>query len=85
MATFFRGIRMVLNKYPVTRGMATYAILWPASNFVHQNMDKSLEKFNYVESFRFFTLGSLITAPTVYVWVKTVSKIVKGTKFRHAV
>ncbi|KAF2344799.1 Mpv17/PMP22 [Trinorchestia longiramus] len=33
---------------------------------------------------RFLVTGTFITAPTVYVWVKIASKLVKGNSFKHA-
>lgn len=72
------------EKYPILRGMVTYSVLWPASNFVQQSMDKTREKYDPVESLRYLFLGSFVTAPTVYVWVKLASKIIKGTSLKHA-
>ncbi|XP_063590055.1 uncharacterized protein LOC134766961 [Penaeus indicus] len=84
MAYIIRAVKNATEKYPILRGMVTYSVLWPASNFVQQSMDKTREKYDPVESLRYLFLGSFVTAPTVYVWVKLASKIIKGTSLKHA-
>lgn len=84
MAYIIRAMKNATEKYPILRGMVTYSVLWPASNFVQQSMDKTREKYDPVESLRYLFLGSFVTAPTVYVWVKLASKIIKGTSLKHA-
>ncbi|KAK3875366.1 hypothetical protein Pcinc_019759 [Petrolisthes cinctipes] len=80
-----KAIRRAGEKYPILRGMATYSVLWPTSNLVQQSMDKSRDKYDPIETLRYFVLGTFATAPTVYVWVKLAGKIVKGNLLRHAI
>lgn len=77
-------IKYIFNKYPVLRGMTTYSLLWPSSNFVQQYLDKSREKIDPLEMFRYFVLGTFATAPTVYAWVKVAGVLVKGKGLSHA-
>lgn len=85
MATILKALKKVGEQYPILRGMATYSLLWPTSNLVQQSMDKTRDKYDPMESLRYLVLGTFATAPTVYVWVKLASKIVKGNTLKHAV
>ncbi|KAF2353441.1 Mpv17/PMP22 [Trinorchestia longiramus] len=80
----FGGVQRVLRRYPVTRGMVTYSLLWPASNIFQQTLDPNRERYDPLQCLRFLVTGTFITAPTVYVWVKIASKLVKGNSFKHA-
>ena len=80
----FKIIKSSFNKYPVLRGMATYSLLWPSSNFIQQCIDTSREEIDSAEILRYFTLGTFAVAPTVYAWVKIAGFLVKGTQLRHA-
>ena len=84
MSALIRGFRIMVEKYPVTRGMISYSILWPASNLVQQSMDSSLIKYDYAEVCRYCFLGTFVNAPTVYVWVRFNSWLIQGVKLRHA-
>lgn len=85
MATLLKVIRTVGEQYPIVRGMATYSVLWPTSNLVQQSLDKTRDGYDLTESLRYLVLGAFATAPTVYVWVKIASRIVKGNTLKHAV
>lgn len=85
MAAILKTLKRVGEQHPILRGMATYSVLWPASNVVQQSMDKTRDKYDPMESLRYLILGTFATAPTVYVWVKLASKIVKGNTLKHAV
>ncbi|KAG7155079.1 PXMP2/4 family protein 4-like [Homarus americanus] len=85
MAKLLKVIRKVGEQYPVLRGMVTYSVLWPTSNVVQQSLDKTRDRYDPIESLRYLIFGTFGTAPTVYVWVKLASKIIRGNTLRHAV
>lgn len=85
MAMLLKVIRRVGEQYPIVRGMATYSLLWPTSNLVQQSLDKTRDNYDLTESVRYFILGTFATAPTVYVWVKIASRIIKGNSLKHAI
>uniref|UniRef100_A0A0P4WAE6 Mpv17-like protein n=1 Tax=Scylla olivacea TaxID=85551 RepID=A0A0P4WAE6_SCYOL len=85
MATILKALKKVGQQYPIVRGMATYSVLWPTSNLVQQSMDKTRDKYDIMETLRYLVLGTFVTAPTVHVWVKLASKIIKGSTLKHAV
>jgi len=74
----------VFEKYPITRGMASYSLLWPSSNLVQQGLDPNRHAWDPLQTARFLVVGSFLTAPTVFVWVKIAGKMVKGTTLGHA-
>ncbi|XP_018014250.1 PXMP2/4 family protein 4 [Hyalella azteca] len=78
------GMQQMWHAYPVTRGMTTYALLWPTSNMVQQGLDPGRQRYDPLQGLRFLVMGTFITAPTVYVWVKIASKLVRGNSLRHA-
>lgn len=78
-------IRYIIEKYPVTRGILTYSVLFPASNTTQQLMDRKKEKLNGWETLRFGIFGALILAPSLYCWVRLANVIVKGSTLKHAV
>jgi protein Mpv17 len=57
------------NKYPLLRGVATYAIIWPVSNLCQQAIAEK-EKFDFVQVLRYSLFGSLYVAPSLHAWLK---------------
>ncbi|ROT80846.1 Mpv17-like protein [Penaeus vannamei] len=85
LSTVAKGVRKVLDKYPVTRGMVAYAVLWPAGNLVQQGLDGSRTSFDLWEALRYGLYGSCINAPLLYRWIKTVTFLIPGNSLRHAI
>jgi len=54
----------MFRRFPVLRGMLTYAVTWSASN-VFQQVQLDKEKFSINETMRFTAFGSLFLAPTL--------------------
>ncbi|KAG0719611.1 PXMP2/4 family protein 4 [Chionoecetes opilio] len=77
--------KTIANKYPVTRGMATYALLLPASNTTQQLLDPHRKKYNPRETLHFGVFGAFILAPTLYGWVRLANVIIKAETLRGAV
>ncbi|XP_042870891.1 protein SYM1-like [Penaeus japonicus] len=85
MPAIMNKLRVIVEKYPVTRGILTYSVLFPASNTTQQLMDPKREKYNGWETLRFGIFGALILAPSLYCWVRLANVIVKGSTLKHAV
>lgn len=55
MSVLSKNIKLVFNKYPLLRGMASYGVIWPISSFIQQTFEgKSFGKFFYCVSSNFF-------------------------------
>uniref|UniRef100_A0A6M2DEX2 Uncharacterized protein n=1 Tax=Xenopsylla cheopis TaxID=163159 RepID=A0A6M2DEX2_XENCH len=79
-------ITSVFTKYPIMKGMASYALIWPVSSIIHQTMEgKTFETYDWNRCLRFCLYGSLFTAPTLYGWVKLSSSIWPHSNLRTAV
>ncbi|XP_055522529.1 mpv17-like protein [Wyeomyia smithii] len=69
-------VRGFLKKYPLIKGMATYAIIWPTGSLIQQTIEgKDWRTFNYKQSFNFALFGTFFVAPTLYGWVKISSQM----------
>ena len=73
----------VFRKHPVTRGMASYLIMWPMGNIVQQLISNQ-EKYDWWRIVRFGLYGALITAPSLYTWVKLSTSLYPNTILRIA-
>jgi protein Mpv17 len=62
-------IRVYFKKYPLLRGVATYAIIWPVSNLCQQTI-AGKEKFDFVQALRYSIFGAFYVAPTLHGWLK---------------
>lgn len=56
-------------KYPVTRGMASYAVIWPLGSVIQQTM-AGVEEYDYAKIARFCLYGSCYVAPTLHTWLR---------------
>lgn len=74
-----------ITRYPVTRGMATYALLMPASNTTQQLLDPNRKKYDLKETLRFGVFGAFILAPSLYCWVRLANMIVKTETLKGAI
>lgn len=59
----------VFHRHPVTRGMASYLFIWPFGCWIQQTITFQ-EKYDWWRLIRFGLYGALITAPSLYAWVK---------------
>lgn len=78
-------LRGIAHKYPVTRGIATFSLLLPASNITQQLLDPHRKKYNPYETLRFGIFGGCILAPSLYCWITIANVIVKIKTLRGAV
>ncbi|XP_055371353.1 uncharacterized protein LOC129605549 [Condylostylus longicornis] len=79
-----KNIKQITTKYPVTRGMITYSITWPASSLIQQTMEGK-EKFDWCRVMRFGLFGGFFVAPTLYGWIKVASAMYPGTNLKIAI
>ncbi|CRK96649.1 CLUMA_CG010054, isoform A [Clunio marinus] len=73
----------IFRKHPITRGMASYLFIWPFGNTIQQIMSDQ-EKFDYWKIVRFGIYGALITAPSLYAWVKISTAMYPNANLRIA-
>ncbi|XP_037789879.1 mpv17-like protein [Penaeus monodon] len=85
MIAIMNKLKHIIEKYPVTRGILTYSVLFPASNATQQLLDRRREQWSGREALRFGVFGALILAPSLYCWVRLAGVIVRGSTLRHAV
>lgn len=73
----------VFRKHPITRGMASYLVIWPFGNVIQQTLSDQ-DKYDWWKVIRFGLYGCLITAPSLYAWVKLSTAMWPNTTFRIA-
>ncbi|XP_071526001.1 mitochondrial inner membrane protein Mpv17-like [Panulirus ornatus] len=85
MSSLLKGIKVMMQRYPVVRGMLSYSLLLPASNTTQQLLDPQRKKYDPWETFRFGIYGSFLLAPTLYCWVRLANIIVKANSLKGAI
>ncbi|KAK8407300.1 hypothetical protein O3P69_002095 [Scylla paramamosain] len=78
-------LKAIANRYPVTRGIATYSLLLPASNITQQLLDPHRKKYDPYETLHFGVFGACILAPSLYCWVCMANVIVRVETLKGAV
>lgn len=73
----------VFRKHPVTRGMTSYLFIWPLGNMIQQSMSDQ-KKYDWWKIIRFGLYGALITAPSLYAWVRLSTSMYPNTNLRVA-
>lgn len=73
----------VFRKHPITRGMASYLMIWPTGNIIQQILSEQ-EKFDIWRIIRFGLYGALITAPSLFLWVRLSTSMYPNTNLRIA-
>lgn len=76
-------IYQVFRKHPITRGMASYLVIWPVGS-VLQQIWSDYEKIDFWKVARFGLYGSLITAPSLYGWIRLSTAMWPNTNLRIA-
>uniref|UniRef100_A0A1B6KRL9 Mpv17-like protein n=1 Tax=Graphocephala atropunctata TaxID=36148 RepID=A0A1B6KRL9_9HEMI len=83
MGSKFSQIVKFSKKYPVSRGMTSYAIIWPLGSLVQQTMLE--EEYDYAKVARFCLYGSCYVAPTLHCWIKIANTIWPQSTLKSAV
>lgn len=68
MTNVWSRIATFTHKYPLTRGMMSYACIWPLGSCVQQKI-QGKENLDYWRAFRFSLYGCCFVAPTLYTWM----------------
>lgn len=84
MTTVFARIVKFSIAYPVTRGMASYAVIWP-SGCLLQQMAFGDEKFDFMRAARFGLFGAFYVAPTLNAWLTVARYLYPKNDLRSAI
>ena len=84
MRVFFVKFRVVTQKYPVVRGIASYSVIWPVGSLLQQKI-AGKDELNYAQALRFSLYGGFFVAPTLYAWLKCASYIWPRSDLRSAI
>lgn len=75
----------VFRKHPITRGMASYLVIWPTGNIIQQTLLKEKdESIDWMRVMRFGLYGCFITAPCLYGWIKLSTQMFPNNNLRIA-
>ncbi|XP_077287984.1 mpv17-like protein [Arctopsyche grandis] len=86
LASFGTKIVAFSNRHPVCRGMVSYGAIWPTSCLIQQTINgKRWDTYDWGQCGRFALYGSCFTAPTLYLWVRLLTKVYPKTTFKAAV
>ncbi|XP_043071952.1 mpv17-like protein isoform X4 [Drosophila grimshawi] len=79
-----RGLTARLpNVHPMTRGIVTYALMWPTGSLIQQTMEgRNLRTYDWARAARFSLFGGLYVAPSIYGWVRLTSAMWPQTNLR---
>lgn len=76
--------RTILTKYPITRGMLSYSIIWPSGCLLQQLWFNDEDHINWNKCFRFLIYGGFFVAPTLYTWVRLSSAMFPNPGIKSA-
>lgn len=71
------------KKYPLSRGIASYAIIWPLGSIIQQTI-LSEDKYDFAKVGRFCLYGSCYVAPTLHCWIKIANSVWPLNNFKSA-
>ncbi|XP_049867703.1 mpv17-like protein [Pectinophora gossypiella] len=82
----FSKIRVAFKKYPLLRGMASYAVIWPLSSLIQQHFEgKNIENCDWMRCARYGLYGSCYVAPTLYSWLTVANVMWPGNSIRAGI
>lgn len=84
MRMVFVKFREITQKYPIVRGMVSYAAIWPAGCLLQQKITGKKE-FDYGEAVRFSLYGTFYVAPTLYCWLRFASYLWPKNNLKSAI
>lgn len=80
-----KKINDLLSKHPVTRGILSYSIIWPAGCFLQQVLFNEDEKISWTKCLRFMIYGGFFVAPTLYAWIRLSSMMFPQSGIKPAI
>lgn len=84
MTTVFARIVKFSITYPVTRGMASYAVIWPTGCLIQQ-VAFGDDEFDFVRAARFGLFGAFYVAPTLNAWLTVARYLYPKNDLRSAI
>lgn len=80
-------LSLVVKRYPIVRGMLSYALIWPTSSLIQQTFiqKKTWENYDWSQVGKYSLYGALFTAPTLYGWIKISSFLWPQATLRAAI
>nr|CAD7397780.1 unnamed protein product [Timema poppensis] len=72
------------RKYPITRGMAAYAVIWPISSLCQQAI-VGKDKFDWAQASRYGFYGCFVVAPMIHGWISLANAMWPSTNLKIAV
>lgn len=68
MPNVWSRVAAFTHKYPLSRGMLSYACIWPLGSCVQQKI-QGKETLDFWRAVRFSLYGCCFVAPTLYTWM----------------
>lgn len=84
MTKVFARIVKFSIAYPVTRGMASYAVIWPTGCLIQQ-MAFGDNEFDLTRAARFGLFGAFYVAPTLNAWLTVARYLYPKNDLRSAI
>ncbi|XP_025416387.1 mpv17-like protein isoform X2 [Sipha flava] len=84
MTTIFSRIVKFSIAYPVTRGMASYAVIWPTGCLIQQ-VAFGDDEFDLARAARFGLFGAFYVAPTLNAWLTVARYLYPKNDLRSAI
>ncbi|XP_049808051.1 mpv17-like protein [Schistocerca nitens] len=84
MNSFVGKLSTISRKYPLLRGMASYAVIWPASSLCQQTISGK-EHYDYMQVLRYGLFGTLFVAPTLHTWMKLAAEMWPSMTVKSAI
>ncbi|XP_046680973.1 protein sym1-like [Homalodisca vitripennis] len=74
MAQFSKFAQFFSLKHPLSRGMISYALIWPAGSLIQQTIAGE-EKYDFIKAARYSLWGSCYVAPALHTWYTIANRI----------
>lgn len=69
---------LLFKSWPVLNTMATYGILWTASDISQELFISKKDHVNWSKTARIATTGTFVIAPIVYTWIHVAEWLLPG-------
>ncbi|KAJ2953822.1 hypothetical protein O0L34_g1450 [Tuta absoluta] len=80
MSGAWQGFVRVTRKYPIVRGMMSYALTWPCCSLAQEYIEFGvpLSDANWPRAARFSLFGAFFVSPVIYTWMKYTQPLFPG-------
>lgn len=83
MNSVYVRVVSISRKYPITRGIAAYAVIWPTSSLAQQVITG--HELDYPRVMRFAVFGACFVAPTLHMWLKVANAMWPTMSIKSAI